>query len=168
LLDCSQTFGRAKLQTFGQVTGVGIENVDLTAWAYSPLNGSMVLMLPPVLLLRGCFCGLRICDPRLGYDSLVEGDSSWSFSSSETSPNSHSVFTSGSFSDSSSGGLSTLGGFCVGAVYIHILPVTGIYQTVVIIPILNDRLDLPNDSGWVPVYCPHIPTYCPLLYMSRW
>ncbi len=38
LLDWSQTFGSVNPQTFGQATGVVIDNLGLIAWAYYPLN----------------------------------------------------------------------------------------------------------------------------------
>ena len=73
LLDWSQTFGRVNPQTLGKATGVVTDNLGPINWIYPWSNRSMVLMIPPILLLCGWFFGLGICGPHPGYDILEVG-----------------------------------------------------------------------------------------------
>ncbi len=73
MLDWPQTFGMANFQTFGKATCVVIDNLGPISCAQPLLNRSMEQMIPPVPLLRGCFCRLGICGPHPGYDILRVG-----------------------------------------------------------------------------------------------
>ncbi len=142
LLDWSQTFGRANFQTNGTATGVVTDNLGPTNCVFPSLNMSMVLTIPPILFLCGWFCWLGICDPHPGYDILGVG----------VRPVHLRLLyplcilllfpTPVPLLFLLLGGPSTLGGDSTSVLSTYISsPSLGF--TVVIIPILNDRLVLP-------------------------
>ena len=112
-------------QTFGQATGVVIDNLNLIAWAYFPLNMSMVLRFPPFLSLCDWLFVLGICDLHPEYDILGVGVHPGRFLLSNPPrgllPFLHLLTLPPAV-------LPDWGGFCVGAIYVHVLPVAGVHH----------------------------------------
>ena len=124
-LDWPQTFGRVNPQTFGQAIGVVIDNSNLIAWAYFPLNMSMVLKLPPFLSLCDWLFVLVICGLRPGYDILGVGVHRGRF----LLPNPpRGLLPFLRFLTLPIAVPPVWGGFYVGAVYVHVLPVAGVHH----------------------------------------